>query len=236
MNSFSRFLETELPPRRAFYSQLNDRDITEDEYKMAQEAWTEFGCLTMKNYHDFYLTLDVTILADVFENFRAISHAAYGLDPAHYWTLPGFSWDACLKETRVDLELFEEANSNMYLFFENAVRGGVSMIAHRYAKSNNGEEIDPTQPPSWLTYLDANNLYGWAMSQPLPTGNFRWLGEREIREFTPEFIQSIADDSSTGYVAEVDLVYPEELHELHNAFPLAPERLENDKSAPRPGI
>ena len=84
---------------------------------MAQEAWTEFGCLTMKNYHDFYLKLDVTLLADVFENFRAISHAAYGLDPAHYWTLPGFSWDACLKETRVDLELFEEANSDMYLFF-----------------------------------------------------------------------------------------------------------------------
>ena len=83
----------------------------------------------MKNYHDFYLKLDVTLLADVFENFRAISHAAYGVDPAHYWTLPGFSWDACLKETRVDLELFEEANSNIYLFFENAVRGGVSMIA-----------------------------------------------------------------------------------------------------------
>ena len=112
MDSYSRFSETQLPPQHAFYSQLNDSHITDEDYQMAQAAWVEFKCQTMQNYHDFYLKLDVALLADVFENFRSISQSAYGLDPAHYWTLPGFSWDACLKETGVKLELFTEPDAN----------------------------------------------------------------------------------------------------------------------------
>jgi hypothetical protein len=133
----------------------------------------------------------------------------------------------------------------MYLFLESGMRGGVSMIAHRHAVANNGKGADPSLPPSFLIYIDANNLYGWAMSQPLPIRNFRWLNDNEVAKFTSQFVMSLDDKSSknpnlspsdnasddersdidTGYVAEVDLVYPEELHDLHNSLPLAPERL-----------
>mgnify|MGYP003433875613 CR=1 FL=1 len=171
MDSYSRFSETELPPQSAFYSQLNDHHITDEEYQLAQAAWTEFECKTMKNYHDFYLKLDVALLADVFENFRAISHSAYGLDPAHYWTLPGFSWDACLKETGVKLELFTEPDANKYLFIENAIRGGVSMITHRHAKANNGMDMDPRSRHLGFYTWTATTSTAGQCPNPYPPGS-----------------------------------------------------------------
>ena len=192
-------METKLPPREAFYSQLNEHELSADDYKVAEETWNTFECKTLKDYHDFYLKLDVTFLADIFENFRAVARSTYGLDPAHYWSLPGYSWDACLKQTKVELELLTEKNAQMYLFIESAIRGGVSMIAHRHAVANNGVGSDITKPASYLAYWDANNLHGWAMSQSLPTGRFRWLDEAEVASFTSEKIVNIADDDDTGY-------------------------------------
>ena len=130
MKGPEQFLETELPPREAFYSQLNEHELSADDYKVAEETWNTFECKTLKDYHDFYLKLDVTLLADIFENFRAVARSTYGLDPAHYWSLPGYSWDACLKQTKVELELLTEKDAQMYLFIESAIRSGVSMIAH----------------------------------------------------------------------------------------------------------
>ena len=117
----------------------------------------------------------------------------------------------------------------MYLFIESAIRGGVSMIAHRHAVANNGVGSDITKPASYLAYWDANNLYGWAMSQSLPTGRFRWLDEAEVESFTSDKIVNIADDDDTGYFFEVDLEYPDHLHHLHNSLPLAPEKVTVDK-------
>ena len=146
----------------------------------------------------------------------------YGLDAAQYLTLPSFSWDALLKLTNVKLELISDPQ--MFLFFENNIRGGVSVCSHRYAKANNVHvpDFDPNKDTSYLVYLDANNLYGWAMSQALPLCDFKFLTDDEIQSIN--FLQ-IADDASTGFVIECDLMYPEELHSTHNDFPLAPENV-----------
>ena len=201
-----------------FYSGLSNEGITDDDYLHAQQVWDTFNCATLGDYHDIYLETDVLLLADVFENFRKTAMATYGLDPAHYLTLPGYSWDCLLKLTNVELELLTDPD--MYLFIEKGLRGGISMVSHRHAIANNlqMEDNDPSQPNSYLLYLDANNLYGWAMSQPMPTGNFCWVDYSEKLLETPP-------DASTGYFLEVDLDYPTSLHAEHNDYPLAPEKM-----------
>ena len=116
-----------------------------------------------------------------FENFRNICIKNYELDPAHYYTAPGLAWDSALKLTDVKLELLSDID--MLLMVEKGIRGGVSMISNRYAKANNkyiGKKFDPKKPSKYIQYLDANNLYGWAMSKPLPTHGFKWMEENEF--------------------------------------------------------
>jgi len=161
-----------------------------------------------------YLKTDVLLLADVFENFRDICMNNYDLDPAWYYTAPGLAWDACLKKTGVQLELLSDPD--MLSMFEQGIRGGVSMISKRYAKANNkymGEKFDPNEKSKFIQYLDANNLYGWAMSLPLPVSDFRWMDENDLENWR-EF--------SDGCILEVDLIYPKKLHDLNNEYPLAP--------------
>jgi hypothetical protein len=223
-DSFGKFDCTELPPKDAFYSKLDEEDITDEEYERAQNVWTSMGCQNFKNYHDLYLTTDTLLLADVFENFRDVSMTTYRLDPAHYLTTPSLTWDACLKYTNVELELITDPE--IFLFFESAMRGGISAISNRYARANNPylepKDYDSSQPHSYIYYLDANNLYGWAMSQCLPVGGFRFLPEEEISKID---FANVPDDSETGFVVECDLEYPSELHETHNDYPLAPDHV-----------
>ena len=189
---------------------------------MAKDAWTAFRCTTMRDYHDAYLLTDTLLLADTFENFRTVNVNNYSLDPAHFYTTPGLSFQACLKMTNAKLDLFTDPD--MHLFIENNIRGGVSMISNRYAKANNAYvgEPDDTEPTSFICYLDANNLYGFAMSQPLPTSGFKFLSQEEIDDLR---VMDVPDDGPTGYILEVDLCYPHELHDLHNDYPLAPEKI-----------
>ena len=136
---------------------------------------------TLQDYHDLYLKTDVLLLADVFENFRDVCQENYGLDPAWYYTAPGIAWDAALKVTKVELELL--ADPDMLLMIEKGIRGGVSMISTRYGKANNpymGDSYDPNQPTKYISYLDANNLYGWAMCKPLPTHGLEWMVQDEL--------------------------------------------------------
>ena len=223
MDRLSKLAEKQLPPSNRFYSHLTEEGISEDDYEHAQIVWKEFKIKSMRGYHDLYLESDVLLLADVFENFRNVCLKNYKLDPAWYFTSPGIAWDAALKMTGVELELLTDPD--MLLMIEKGVRGGVSMISKRHGKANNkymkrssategrlGEEYDPSQPSKYITYLDANNLYGWAMSKPLPTGNFKWMKNTNNWRNRP-------------CILEVDLEYPEELHDLHNEYPLAPESL-----------
>ena len=173
MDSWERFSETRLPDKEKFYSKLNDEHITDEEYAHAQRVWEAFGCKTLGDYHDLYVKTDVALLADVFENFRNLCQEQHGLDPAHYFTSPGLSWDALLKKTGVELELLTDLQ--MHLFVERGMGGGISMVSKRYAEANNAilSDYDPSKPKNYIIYLDANNLYGWAMSKPLAKRDFK---------------------------------------------------------------
>ena len=225
MDSFEKFNDNELPPQLAFYSILNDEHISDEDYEHAQNVWNTFDLKSMGDYHDLYLATDVLLLADVFENFRDTCLKSYKLDPVHYYSSPGLAWDAALKMTKVKLELLTDPD--MHLMVEDGKRGGISMITNRYSKANNKymASYDESKPSKYIIYLDANNLYGWAMCQSLPTGNFKWIENPEEFDYI-----NINSDSDKGYMLEVDLHYPEDLNDLHSDYPLAPERLKVTKS------
>ena len=164
MDSFDKFNE-KLPPKDEFYSQLTDEAVSDEDYQHAMNVWESFSLKNMGEYHDLYLKSDILLLADVFENFRKTCIRYYKLDPCHYFTSPGLSWDAMLKMTNIKLELMTDID--MFQFIEKGMRGGISYISHRHSKANNKymSNYNPKKPSKHIVYLDANNLYGWAMSQ-----------------------------------------------------------------------
>ena len=222
MDSFNKFNE-QLPAKEDFFSILNNEHITDEDYNHALKVWKTFSLKNMGEYHDLYLTSDILLLADVFENFRKTCLEYYKLDPCHYFTSPGLAWDAMLKMTKIKLELLTDVD--MYLFIEKGMRGGISYIANRYGKANNKymKEYDEKVPSKYIMYLDANNLYGWAMSQYLPTSGFKWLKIDGLN------LNQYKEDNEKGLILEVDLEYPKELHNLHNDYPLAPEKIKVTK-------
>ena len=222
MDSFEKFNKTELPTKEEFYSILNNEHISDEDYCHAENVWNTFKLQTMGEYHDLYLKSDILLLVDVFENLRKTCIQYYKLDPANYFSSPGLSWDAMLKMTNIQLELMTDID--MFQFIEKGMRGGISYIANRYGKANNKymSEYDENMPSKYIMYLDANNLYGWAMSQYLPTGGFKWLTEKQINKIN---LAQYNEDSNKGLLIEVDLEYPKELHDLHNDYPLAAERV-----------
>lgn len=235
MDSFDKFEETNLPPIDKFYSTLNNSSISKDDYKHGQNVWNKFNCRNLGDYHDLYLLVDVLLLTDIFENFRDVCYKNYGLDPCWYYTAPGLAWDAMLKMTKVELELITDLD--MYLFIEKGIRGGIVQSVKKYAKANNKyvPDYDPSKPPSYITYLDANNLYGWAMMQPLPYGGFKWfetITSLQDQKFKDEIVLKYIKDLNSigkGCFLEVDLEYPKELHDLHNDFPFCPESMKIGK-------
>ena len=222
MNTELKFNETKLPPKSAFYSGLTGKGISDNDYKHALNVWDVFKMKTFKEYHELYNETDVLILADVFENFRESSLKHYKLDPAHYFTAPGLSWDAGLKITGVNLELLSDID--MLLLFEQGIRGGISMISNRYGKADNkymGKSFNKDKPSKYLQYLDANNLYGGAMCEKLPTGGFKWMTEKELKTLIENQIIQVWEKMPCVLV--VDLEYPKELHDLHSDYPLCAE-------------
>ena len=222
MDSFEKFDQTELPTKDQFYSILNDHHITNDKYNHANKIWKAFNIKTMGEYHDLYLKSYVLLLADVFESFKKTCLQCYKLDPCHYFTSPGFSWNAMLKMTNIKLELMTDID--MYQFIEKGLHGGVSYIANRYGKANNKymKEYDEKAPSKYIMYLDSNNLYGWGRSQSLPKSNFRWMTDKEISKID---LGKYKTDGKKGLILEVDLEYPQELHDLHNDYPVCPEKV-----------
>ena len=180
----------------------------------------------MGEYHDLYLKIDVLLLAEIFENFRNVCLKNYELDPAHYYTSPGLSWDALLKFSGQKLELLIDIN--MIQFIELGICGGVSMISHRHSIANNKYMLNynPDKEIKSINYLDANNLYGWAMCESLPVGNFKMHDRIQHNNNLEKIITQLENWKSCnkkGYIIEVDLEYPKELHDFHNSYPLAPE-------------
>ena len=225
MDSFEKF-NSPLPTKEDFYSILNNKHISYEDYEPAKNVWNTFSLKNMGEYHDLYLKSDILLLVDVFENFRKTCLEYYKLDPCHYFTSPGLSWDAMLKMTDIKLELMTDID--MFQFIEKGLRGGISYIANRHGKANNKymKDYNKDKPSKYIMYLDANNLYGWAMSQYLPTGGFRWMTQKQIDKTN---LALYKEDSKKGLIIEVDLEYPKELHDLHNDYPLAAEKIKVEK-------
>ena len=231
MNSFKRFDEEKLCARKYFFTSTKKRKIAEDgkisdghisieDYLTSEKIWNKFKIKNMGDYHDHYLKKDVLLLTDVFEKFMKTCLKYYELDPCHYFSSPGLSWDAMLKMTDVKLEKISDLDK--YVLIEKGSRGGISHIAKRYAKANNKymSDYDSNKPSTFITYLGKNNLYGWSMSEYLPYKEFEWA--ENVYGFN---VNSTNEKSEIGYFFEVDVEYPDELHELHNDYPLAPEKL-----------
>ena len=160
VTSSDKFEEKSLPDKIHFYNKLTESDVSDVDYEHAQLVWKTFDLKSFGAYHDLYLKTDVLLLADVFENFRDICLEYYKLDPAHYYSAPGFSWEAMLKMTGVRLQLLDDID--MVNMIEKGVRGGVSMISKKFAQANNpaAPDYNLEKPTKWLSYLDCNNLYG----------------------------------------------------------------------------
>ena len=227
MDTIEKFKDTEPPPQKAFYSKLTGRGISNKNYNHVLNVWDTFKMKTFKDYHKLYNDSDVLLLADIFENFRDLCLKNYGLDPVYYYTAPGLAWDACLKITNINLELL--SNMEMLLIVEKGIRGGISIISNRYGEANNKymKGFNKNKPSKYLMYLDANNLYGCAMSEKLPINSFKWLTDKEINNLYNNQVVQVWE--KTPCILEVDLEYPENLHDSHNDYPLCPERVECDK-------
>ncbi|XP_074026183.1 uncharacterized protein [Leptinotarsa decemlineata] len=211
-----------IPSKLDFYDKLNEKHISDEDYDRVKQVWGMFNCRDLGEYSDIYLKSDVLLLCDIFENFRNMSLGTYKLDPAHYFTSPGLSWDAMLKFTGVELELLTDID--MVHFFQNGIRGGVSQCSERKHIANNQflPNYNPNEPSSFIMYLDATNLYGHSMCQSLPVDGFTWLTADEISQLD---INSIPDDGCQGYILEVDVHYPIELHDLHSDLPFLVESI-----------
>jgi len=232
IDSHDRFLETELPPFHEFHSTLKGK-ITQEDYEHAQKVWNEFGCKNLGEYHDIYLKLDVLLLTDVWTEFRKVSMESDRLDPSHYTSLPALSWDSMLKMTGVKIELFTDMD--MHDFIEKAKRGGLSMAVHRYFQANNpkmGEAFNPSKPTSWISYVDATNLYGWGMSEYLPIGDYKWEVSRKYLKGRPDAQKKWLDialrtkaDSRRGLYLGVNSHFPYKTHDYLSDLPPAVENI-----------
>ncbi|XP_070169344.1 uncharacterized protein [Polyergus mexicanus] len=191
--------DTCLPSRESFYNFLTGDTVSESDYAHAENVWRRFSLRTLGEYSDLYLKTDVLLLADIFENFRNKCIESYGLDPLYYYTLPGYTWDAMLTHTNLTFELLIDID--MVMFIEREIHGGLSQCSGRYARANNKYTpfYDLSKPSSYMMYFDVD----------------------DISDFD---VNAIASDSPTGYIFEVDLEYPQHLHDAHADLPFCPTR------------
>jgi hypothetical protein len=243
MDDVSKMDHVGLPPKDSFYSKLSQTTLSDNDYKHAQHVYETLNCQTFRDYHLTYLKTDVLLLADVFEHFRKTCYSYYSLDPANYISAPGLAWDAMLLKTGVHLELIHDLH--VLDIMERQKKGGLTFLgSKRHVVANNKytrhfkttgkwlnsyNEAHPEKPiivddvrpdDNYIIYLDANNLYGWAMSQPLPYDEVKINTEITIDE-----VLKTSDDSKNGYVVECDLHFPKHIHEKLKQYPPAPENM-----------
>ena len=197
MDSWETFDETSLLYKKAFYSELHLEGIIDKEYAHAQKVFEKLKLKNLGDYHDLYVQSDTFLSADVFENFRNKCIEIDETDRAHFLSAPGSAWQACLKKTGVELEFL--TNIDMLLMAQKGIRDGICKAIHRYAKGNNRymKNYNKNIESLYLTYLDENNLYGWAVAQKFPVKGFEWV--EELSKSNERFIKNYYDDSNKGY-------------------------------------
>ena len=217
MHDQNKFNETEIPLIEDHHSNLNLKHSSKEDHKHAHKVKNTFNIKNIEEYRDLYVQSDTAQLADTFEQFRTLCLKEYKLDPAYFCTTPGLAFEACLKMSKVELELLTDID--MVLMFEKGIRGGISQAIQRSASANNKymPNYSPKAPSTYLMYTDANNLCGYAMSKKLPINNFKWCDALEM--FTSDFIKNYDKNSDTECLLKVDIDYPKELHESHRDLP-----------------
>ena len=203
-----------------YWSTLNQSYPCEDDIKRTQQLIDTYNITTAQELTMLYLKMDVLQLTDVFENFVETSTLMYGINPLYSYSLPGYTWKAGLKLTKIKLDFIKD--KQLLLLLENNIRGGISSVmGPRFIESNENTK---------LLYIDANNLYGWAMSQYLPTSEFEKLDfpEGYILEQIVEDLRFIPDNNEYGYFIECDMIYPAEIKEKTENFPLCPYQTKAD--------
>ena len=220
-------LMKQLPSKYKFYSTLNLEDISDDDYAHAINVWNTFNISNLGEYHDLYVKLDTPLLADLFENFRDKHIKIDKIDPAYFLTIPELSWWVCLKKTGVKLELLTD--ENIFLTYEEGIRGGICNKVHSYAEANNKymKNYDKNKESSFLMYVDANNLYGWAVSKKLHVDGFKLVDDLSM--FTEDFIKSYDEEGDVGYLLVVNIEYPKTLRMLHGDLTFLPDRMKVNK-------
>ena len=211
MKSWKIFKEPVPLTKESYYSEFNDKSISDEDLEHIKNVCNAFNITNLDDYHDLYVSLDVALLADVFENFRDTTINIDKLDPEYYLSAPGLSWQSCLKKTGVTLQLLTD--ENILLIFEKGIRGGMCNVTRIYARVNNKhmKNYDSTKESIIIAYLDVINLYGWAMGKKLPIDGFKY--ENDLSIFTLDFIKNYNEESETGYLLYVDVEYPKNVRE-----------------------
>ena len=203
-----KYNEQKLPDKKEFFNKINNKNISDEDYNHAKNVFEKFNCENLLDYSILYLKTDICHLSDIFQKFSKFAYETYELDPRHSYTLPGFSWQAMLKMTKIKLELISDPD--MYLFLMDTIRGGISVCNKKHVIADNKYIDKNSKNNKYLMYLDANNLYGVSMVQKLPYKNFKWSNNLTL------------DKLQTG-IYEVDIEIPKELHNKFKDYPLCPE-------------
>ena len=194
------------------------------------DSWEKFELPVPLDKKHYYSKLNDSNISD--KDIEHVKNVCDNLDPAYFLSAPGSSWQSSLKMTGQTLELLTD--ESMLLLLETGIRGGICGAITKYKKANNMsmKNYDKTKPSSYLMYVDANNLYGYAMSKKLPTGDFQCIEDSSI--FTEDYMKNYDENSDTRYLLVVDVNYPKDLYEKHNYLPFLPEKIKIDKSTKLP--
>ena len=233
--------ETTIPSKEAFNSSLNSKglvfssrednfdemepeEMTDEDYEDFKKSWEVSKSKTLGDFTTFYVKGDTLQLADVYENFIDVFMGLFGLDPSYYISSPHYFNDAMLKVTGAQIPLLTDPN--MHLLFEDGKRGGVSLAMKRLMAANKKymKNYDPEKPSKYIQYYDKNGLYTSILAGPLPFEDFRWASREYLDEI--EVLEDYEQIKPCHY--KVDLGYPKELHDAHNAYPFAVESLTVD--------
>ncbi|KAK3932353.1 hypothetical protein KUF71_012426, partial [Frankliniella fusca] len=215
--------ETSLPPQDAYDDDLSQTPCSSEKYEKAKKIWQTFGLKNLRELVSLYIRTDVCLLSDCVQSFRFKLFEKFGMDLAHFISLPSYSWTACLKTTALEVELLTDGE--MYRFFERASFGGFVTVANQHARANNKlcSSYDPSKPTSWLLYWDATSLYGSRMYfEKFPTGSFKFLSEQEVQNFD---FENVDCEEEWGFLIEATFSFPPEIHDYLNCYPPCPEKL-----------
>jgi hypothetical protein len=234
IKSFDVLKEHTLPQNeKDWFSNLKNTSPSENEILLAHKTFEEFNCQNIGDYMMLYLRIDVLLLVEIFEAFRITSMNEYKLDPLHYYTTPGLAWDSALAFSKVELDILNTQELVSFFIEKGVIRGGISTVSElKYAMAN----FTNDETKSNIMYYDVTNLYGYAMIQSLPTGNFiynDYIGDESLKQvdFVLDLCKKYNDSDFKGYMFEVDIHYPHEKYEAHNALPFLVENV-NGKLIP----